>query len=113
MPAFKYFFKFGKNADLMSVILVILTSLSGLGIGYLLALISPEEMKPGKNYFLIMEKVLRVLVFVPALFFGAVYDSWFILLLVVLAVSFLLKFRGRLVLLYLAFILMIFLTRES
>ncbi len=96
-----------------NTLLVTLVSCAGLGVGYLLALLSPEEMKPGKKYFLVLEKALRILVFVPVLFFSAVYDYWLVLFAALLLVSFFLSLRERSVLLYVAFVLMIFLTQES
>ena len=87
MSLFKYFFKVERNADFMDFInsiLVILASFSGLAIGYALAVISQEEMKKGRKYFLIMEKVFRLLVFVPALYITFLNYGWlyFILFLI-------------------------------
>ena len=90
-------------------LLVILASFIGLGAGYLLALISPEEMKHGEKYFLFLEKALRVLAFAPAVYMGVMLLSWFYVVLFVVGVAmlFFIDFKYSVVLLYMLFAIMI------
>ena len=117
MSLFKYFFKVERNADFMDFInsiLVILASFSGLAIGYALALISPEEMTPGKKYLFLFERIVHVLVFVPALTVAVIYAEWlyFILFLIGGFISFFVE-NIPLLLLYLLFVFMISLAAKE
>lgn len=58
--------------DFLSYFLVSIASFSGLLAGASLAFISPEEMKPGRKYFLVFIKVIFVVIAATlALFLGA------------------------------------------
>ena len=57
--------------DFLNYLLVSIAAFSGLWIGAILSFISPEEMKPGKKYFMWMIKILfMVLVLLIAIFLG-------------------------------------------
>lgn len=96
-------------------ILVILVSFAGLGVGYLLALLSPEEMQPGRRYFLILEMIFRILAFIPVLYFSIMHSGLlFLLFFGGMAMSFFIRdFTLRLILLYIAFIPLILITAEN
>ncbi len=57
-------------------ILVILVAYTGFGAGYALRRIAPGEVRDGKKYFMVLEKVLLVAVFVPALYVNIVSFSF-------------------------------------
>lgn len=51
------------------IILGIVVSLLGIPAGYLVASFCKEELKPGKKYFLIMQKALLVIIALALLFY--------------------------------------------
>ncbi len=72
---------------LLTELLMILISLTGLLFGLLLAYISPEELKPGKKYFLLLKQVLFVLASLLILYYFYLLNSFiYLLLFLILAV---------------------------
>ena len=47
-----------------------LISFIGLLIGILLARISPEEMKPGKKYFILLKKIILIAIIVSIFYYS-------------------------------------------
>lgn len=76
-------------------ILVILVAYTGFGAGYALRRIAPEEVRDGRKYFLILEKLLLVAAFVPALYVSIVSFSLFWLLICLIGLITALYARGR------------------
>lgn len=54
---------------LLTQTLIILSSLTGFLFGMILSLIAPEELKPGKKYFLLIKRILFFLLFFTINFF--------------------------------------------
>lgn len=54
---------------MLSEILMILVSLTGILFGILLSYIAPEELLSGKKYFKIIKKILFVIISLTALFY--------------------------------------------
>jgi len=49
--------------------LKLLLSLSGIGAGYLLGVIAPEEISSGRKYFMVLEKVILSILIVTTAYF--------------------------------------------
>ena len=69
-------------------ILVLLGAFSGIGLGYALARIAPEELDAGKKWFILLKNALYFAAFVPAIFFNLDYYFSLALILVVLSLGF-------------------------
>jgi len=85
--------------NLLNYSLTAVISYLGLFVGFILALMAKEEMKDGRKYFLFLQKVILLLVFVFLLVF---IDLNYILVLLMLAfiVVYLLKRKNKLVYIY-------------
>ncbi len=70
--------------------ILILLSLTGYVVGVLLSKISPEEMKPGKRYFLVIRKIIFWIIIIVPFFEGL---SWTYPGLLAIYVLILLLFR--------------------
>ncbi len=55
--------------SLLTNILMLLISLAGFPIGFILSVISPEELRPGKKYFILIQRILFGLIFVFSVYF--------------------------------------------
>src|SRR3989344_4659754 len=98
----------------ITVFLVVLVPFSGFGFGYLLRQIAPEEVSSGKKYFLVLEKVLLVAAFVPALYVNVLSLAvvWILLIIVGGILVFTLR-RFRLAAIAVVFALLIISTKNS
>lgn len=68
--------------NLLNYSLTAITVYLGLFIGFILAIIAKEEIKPGKRYFLLLQKIILLLIFIFLLIF---IDLNYILVLLILA----------------------------
>jgi hypothetical protein len=103
---------------MLNQFLIILLSVLGILGGYALTKIAPEELKPGRRYFLFADKVLILFVFIPIIYFSFITPGLKTLSIVLIVTAFIFalgKFsKARLILLYIVFILLeIFLNREQ
>jgi hypothetical protein len=94
--------------------LVILVALSGFLTGYLLRRIAKEEVRDGKKYFLMMEKILLVAVFLPALYVSLMSMAvvWVLVITISLVLTFTIK-RFKLPVTVLVLVLLLTLTQNS
>ncbi len=58
----------------------LLFSLTGFIFGIILSLIAPEELKPGKKYFLLIKRILFLLLFFTINFFFYQHNQYFYLI---------------------------------
>jgi hypothetical protein len=64
--------------------LTALISFAGVLVGYTLAGMTQEELKNGKKYFLLGEKVMLIAIFVPGIWHSIISQRWVVLLIAVL-----------------------------
>ncbi|MEW5896910.1 MAG: hypothetical protein AB1668_04415 [Nanoarchaeota archaeon] len=62
-----------------SQVLVFLLSFGGTFFGVALSRIAPEEIAPGKKYFLLLKRILFMLIFVVVIFFAFKDKSYYML----------------------------------
>lgn len=55
--------------NLLNYSLATIIAYLGLFIGFLLAIIAKEEIKPGKKYFIFLQKIILLLIFISLLIF--------------------------------------------
>lgn len=79
--------------SLLNFSLGIIVSYLGLYVGLALAKISPEEIKPGRRYFMLLEKILFIIIMAVALYglFTSAKFIYFSLLLIAAVIAFFIK----------------------
>ncbi len=97
---------------LLNQLLVGTVALLGIAVGVLLGLLVPEEAAKGRPYFTMLERVLLAAAFVPAAALQALAQQWLAvaLLAILLAVVLLLRFRWRIALHVVIFVVLLALT---
>lgn len=65
--------------NLLNQILILLFSLTGILFGLMLALISPEELKKGKKYFLWTKKIIYILIFFVVNYYLYLAKNYYVL----------------------------------
>lgn len=82
--------------SLFSELMILAVSLTGILSGIALSYISPEELVPGKKYFLLLKRLITILIFVLAICLSFFEKNYFllipaILILVLSIISFKIK----------------------
>lgn len=70
--------------SLFSELMILAVSLTGIFFGMTLSYISPEEMVPGKKYFLLLKRVIAGLIFILAVYVSFFEKNYFLLIPAVL-----------------------------
>ncbi|MBS3118898.1 hypothetical protein J4417_04435 [Candidatus Woesearchaeota archaeon] len=76
-------------------ILVLIAGLSGCLGGYILSLISPEEMESGKKYFLLLKRIFFVLIGLTSYYFYQAEQVALFVLMAVFLVLFYFNFLNK------------------
>ena len=53
-----------------SHIFMLIISLAGFLVGFILSIISPEELRPGKKYFILIHRILFSLIIIHSIYFS-------------------------------------------
>ena len=72
---------------MINELLIILASFAGIGFGYALTYIAPEEIGPGRKYFLLLERILLGACTLPILYFLVIHENYVLGLLALLIVG--------------------------
>lgn len=70
--------------NLLNYSLTALISYSGLFIGFILALIAKEELKAGKKYFIQLQKIILLLIFIFLIIFIKLNYTLFLLIFIII-----------------------------
>ena len=96
----------------INYLFVFFTALTGYALGVGLGYIAPEELLPGRKYFLFLEKVLFLFTFIPVIYFFK--NSYLALLPVILVLLLLvIPFKFRAYLAFGVFLLWFFLIKSD
>ena len=61
--------------------LMLLISIAGFLVGFILSIISPEELRPGKKYFVFIRESLFYLMILFSLFLFVYYQKYYLILI--------------------------------
>jgi hypothetical protein len=73
---------------MINYILVLLVSFLGLFVGNILGLFAKEELKPGKKWFELLEKIIFILILIVFTFYFVNVDKYFLVFILILTVYF-------------------------
>jgi hypothetical protein len=83
--------------NFLNQILPLLFSLTGFFFGLILSFIAPEELKPGKKYFLFIKRIIFLLLFFTVNFFFYQSGQYFYLIpfTIIALILFVMGFRNK------------------
>ena len=87
--------------EILNYILAVVITFLGLFVGFLLALIAEEELKPGKPYFIFLQNLIFSLIIFFLLFFSEL-TVWLAILIATLTFIFLIKTNINSIAIYLS-----------
>lgn len=98
--------------NLLNYSLAAIISYIGLFIGFFLAIIAKEEIKPGKKYFMILQKIILLLAFIFLLIYLNL-NYILVLLILVFIVVYISKTENKIPLIYIILSIIFYLSSKN